>query len=107
MNSKDLSASKTYRGRLLRIAVRLIFAIAVLGVVQWATAFRGDLLWVVMAGLSIVLVWAILGTFRGSLQTTNRINEPRRSFNKDWLGELHCNDPHYLGSPYYRSHLDD
>jgi hypothetical protein len=99
MDSKDLSASKPYRGRLLRIAVRLMFAIAALGVVQWATAFRGDLLWILMGALGFVLAGVIILMLPGRILTGSELDENyKRILKQDWLDELHDNDRHIIGS---------
>lgn len=105
MNSKEQSASKTYRLRFPRIAAGLVFAIAVLAIVQWTTAFRGDLLWILMVAMGFVLVGALLLLLPSRPITAGQWKENDSLFGRDsdWP---HYNDPSYLGSPLNRSPFD-
>jgi hypothetical protein len=90
------------------IASPLLSAIAVLGIVQWASGFRGDLLWVIMTGPGILLLGTILGFLQNATPTSDdneQFIKKNRFIDRDWLEELHWNDPYYLGSPSYRGHL--
>jgi energy-converting hydrogenase Eha subunit G len=110
MNQDKLAKNQTDRSRSILIASGLILAIALLGFIQWATAFRGDLLWVIMSGLGILLMGTILGFLQNTAPTsedTRQTKKQRSALDRQWLDELHRNDPYYLGSPYYRGHLDD
>jgi len=120
MNGRILKEQKTkwaYRLRLVRIAAMLVVAIALLAVIQWQIGSRGwdlsaGLLTIVMVTLGFGLVAVILGILRGRALTdeewTRYQYEDRKRFpDKDWMKEMHRNDPGYLGSPYYRSILDD
>jgi hypothetical protein len=105
MDCKEQNAPKTYRRSLLRIAVGLIFAIAVLGTVQWATAFRGDLLWILMVAMGFVFVGALLQLLPGRPITAGQWKDTKSLFGRDsdWP---HYNDPSNLGSPLNRSPFD-
>lgn len=110
MNQDKWEKDQIYRSRLILIASGLILAITLLGFIQWATAFRGDLLWVIMAGLGILLMGTIVEISQYPASTSNGMEqtEKQKTFlDSEWLEELHRNDPYYLGSPYYRGHLDD
>jgi hypothetical protein len=110
MNQDKMIQNKIRSGRQILTALGLILGITLLGFIQWATAFRGDLLWVMMVGLGILLIGTVLGIMQRALRTSDNRDQSkkhRKHADADWLDDLHRNDPNYLGSPYYRSHLDD
>jgi len=91
------------------VALGLLSSFALIGFVQWASGFRGDLLWVIMTALGILLMGTILGFLQNAAPTSDdneQFTKRKWLIDRDWLEELHRNDPYYLGSPYYRSHLD-
>ena len=88
-------------------ALVMVFAISGLLLIQWATKFRGDLLWIAIMALGIVLAWTFIEMIRGPFRASGRFESERGTLSGNWLDELHRNDPHYLGSPYYRSHFED
>lgn len=99
MDRKEQNTSKTYHRSHLRIAVGLIFAIAVLGTVQWATAFRGDLLWVVMVALGFVLGGVLLLMLPGRPSFAGNNRGPIAPL--PWE-EPSWHDSSHPGSPFHR-----
>lgn len=97
--------SQSNHRKLAWTASGLLFAIAVLAIIQWATAFRGDLLWVAMTGLGIVLMGVLLSKFPGRLPTTKVSAESKSDLEYDsglpW-NQPSWHDPSDLGSPVYR-----
>lgn len=94
-----------YRRRLVLMASILLFAIAVLAIIQWATSFRGDLLWIMMVALGFVLVGVLLLMLPGrplNAEELAQYKDEKRFLDEDWIEELHRNDPHIIGSPSYR-----
>ncbi len=93
------------RQSLIRIATALVFTIAVLGLIQWATAFRGDLLWVTMVGLSVVLIGLLLAILRGRPLTAEEWAKHKSDLG-DGSGlpwnQPSWHDPSDIGSPLYR-----
>jgi hypothetical protein len=76
--------------------------IVVIGLIQWITAFRGDLLWIGMVGLGLLLTGNLLTMFQGRDRATEQPEPDKRLFGSDgdWP---HDHDPAYLGSPLNRS----
>lgn len=108
---------RAYRRRLVRLAAMLAGAIVLLVSIQWEIGTKGwdlfaGLLTIVMVVLGFGLVAVLLRILRDRLLgdedfPRDRYGNKKRFPNKDWMEELHRNDPGYLGSPYYRSLLDD
>lgn len=106
-----------YSRRLLRLAAMLVVAIALLAIIQWEIGIRGwylsaGLLTIVMVTLGFGLVAVLLGILRGWSLTNEELTryqykDQKRFPDENWMDEMHRNDPHYLGSPHYRSLLDD
>lgn len=120
MNDRIVNKQKTkwaYRFRLIWIAAMLVGAIALLAIIQWEIGSRGGdlsagLLTIVMVTLGFGLVAVLLGILRGRALTDEELaryqyEDQERFPHEDWMEEMHRNDPGYLGSPYYRSLLDD
>lgn len=102
---RENSAPRAHRGRLLLISIGLLLAIAGLGLVQWTTAFRGDLLWIAGIALSLLLVGTLLGIVRGAPRTKREAEEYENSWKR--LSGLPWNrpswhDPSDIGSPLRR-----
>ncbi len=99
-----------YRRRLVLIATPLVFTIVVLGLIQWATAFRGDLLWILMVALGFVLIGVLLGILRGRPLTAEEEEQNQLQSSKPhWermIDESLDNDPHVIGSALYRGDDD-
>ncbi len=106
-----------YRRRVIRIAAMLVVAIALLAIIQWEIGTRGwnlsaGLLTIVMVTLGFGLVAVIYEILRGRALTDEELTryqyeDEERFPDEDWMEEMHRNDPGYLGSPYYRSILND
>ena len=120
MNAKIVDEQKAkwpYRFRLIRIAAMLVVAIAQLAIIQWQIGSRGwdlsaGLLTIVMMTLGFGLVAVLLGILRGRSLTNEELTryqykDQKRFPDENWMEEMHRNDSGYLGSPYYRSLLDD
>jgi|GEM_PF-4524112 len=103
----DKKRTRLIRSRkLISIASALLSAIAVLGVVQWATAFRGDLLWMAIIAISLLFIGVLFLMLPGQLLTGSKLEEDK-TLSKEWLDELHDNDRHIIGSAMYRGHNHD
>lgn len=99
MDSKEHCASKTYRRRLLRIAAGLVFAIAVLAIIQRTMAFRGDFLWILMVAMGFVLGGVLLLMLPGRPSFAGNNREPIAPL--PWE-EPSWYDSSHPGSPFHR-----
>ena len=105
MYQDKLAKNETDRSRSILIASGLLLAITLLGFIQWATAFRGDLLWILMGAMGFVLGGAIILMLPSrALSGSDLKKDYERTFKQDWLAELHNNDRHIIGSRMYRVH---
>jgi len=101
----EQKAKWTYRCRLIRIAAGLILTIGVLALIQWATVFRGDLLWILMVALGFVVAGVLIMMLPGRTLTAEELAE--QEINREPIAKLPWEEPSWYdsshpGSPFYR-----